>query len=107
MKFKEYNKFENWSSQHGYKGKKNKTTFDIRFNERRNVYWIFIEDAVTKIVFNSLWRAIVFKKEDIESAFKFCEDLANYYKKHRITQISNCESRIDEFLDTINIKKDN
>lgn len=104
MKFKKYNEMINYTRYKGFKAQKNKIKFNIAWDKRRNYYHVMIEDKVTKLAFNSIWRNITFKQEEIEKAFEFCELLADHYKVHRIVNISNCEKRIDDFLKVWRVK---
>lgn len=106
MKFKKYDTYKNWNAEKGYKGRKNNFKFDVKWDFNKKIYWVMVEDCITEIAFNSLWRNVTFKISETKKAFKFCEQLAVYYKQQRITQISDCTSRVDEFLCIYDYKED-
>lgn len=81
------------------KARKNNFTFEICFEKFKNKFYILLKDQITEIYYNTLWRNLTF--ETVEEAKEFCLKVSEYYKKHRITQVSNCDSRLDEFLSTL------
>lgn len=87
------------------KAKKNMIEFEIvsmNSEDDKEGFYILVRDLNSGISFNSLWRGMYFMSKD--SAYKFCEDVADYYKKKRIREGVGAKgdemanSRLDDFL---------
>lgn len=100
MKFRDYNKWDNWSSVQGVSAKSNNITFDIK--KYGDGFYILIGDKISDVNFNTLWAGIII--EDMDTAKDFCEKVAVYYKVKRLregrgnTGSEMANSRLNDFL---------